>query len=102
MIPEETAQSGQRRMDSTRVSADQLFNELLENTNLEEEVEEANERDEVGLALYVGKDGSTTLGSRNAKSVVTGRSRGMSSGNASSKSSSSSSNSNCNSIMFSI
>lgn len=49
--------------DSTRVSADQLVNELLQNTNLEDSNEQG-----VGLALYVGKDGSATLGSRHAKS----------------------------------
>ena len=51
----------QNRMDSTRVSADQLINELLEATNLEGE-DDCPEG--VGLELYVGKDGSTTLGSR--------------------------------------
>jgi hypothetical protein len=53
------------RMDSTRVSADQLINELLEATNLEAD-EECNEQ--MGLELYVGRDGTTTLGSRNIKS----------------------------------
>lgn len=54
----------QNRMDSTRVSADQLINELLEATNLEGDDECA---EQMGLELYVGKDGSTTLGSRLAK-----------------------------------
>lgn len=51
----------QNRMDSTRVSADQLINELLEATNLEGDDDCA---EQMGLELYVGKDGSTTLGSR--------------------------------------
>ncbi|CAG2108305.1 unnamed protein product [Medioppia subpectinata] len=56
--------SRQGRMDSTRVSADRLINELLEATNLEGDGEDEECNESVGLELFVGKDGSTTLGTK--------------------------------------
>ncbi|XP_054156752.1 uncharacterized protein LOC128955135 [Oppia nitens] len=55
----------QSRMDSTRMSADRLIDKLLAESNLDGD-EEYNES--VGLELIVGKDGTTTLGTRHGNS----------------------------------
>ena len=54
------------RIDSTRVNTEDLIRDLVA-TNLAqtcEDVGEDNEPEECGLQLYVGKDGTATLGSR--------------------------------------
>ncbi|CAG2162724.1 unnamed protein product [Oppiella nova] len=61
----------QSRMDSTRVSADRLINELLEQTNLEGDGDEEC-HESVGLELFVAKDGSTTLGTRHGTKQTAG------------------------------
>lgn len=50
------------RVDSTRVGANDLVDELFQEFKNEETTGE--EEEEVGLQLYVGKDGTATLGSR--------------------------------------
>ena len=56
----------ENRVDATRVNVEDVIQELvtanLAQTN--EEVDEENEPEECGLQLYVGKDGTATLGSR--------------------------------------
>ncbi|RWS30417.1 hypothetical protein B4U80_11308 [Leptotrombidium deliense] len=57
----------ENRVDSTRVNAEQLITEFL-STKLKETDEcDGQEDGECGLQLYVGKDGTATLGSRTAK-----------------------------------
>ena len=54
------------RVDATRVNVEDVIKELVA-TNLaqtSENVGEDNEPEECGLQLYVGKDGTATLGSR--------------------------------------
>jgi hypothetical protein len=54
----------ERRVDATRVDADELINELMASNLKETEETLTTEEDGVGLQLYVGKDGTATLGSR--------------------------------------
>ncbi|KAH9398220.1 hypothetical protein TYRP_019229 [Tyrophagus putrescentiae] len=73
--------SSKAAIDSTRVSADQLVQQLLADNKLAEALtEESPIFDDAasglyglgggGLALYVGKDGSATIGSRTARQVA--------------------------------
>lgn len=50
----------EHRMDSTRVNADQLIEDLIRDTNLEDE---ATEGSSPGLQLFIGKDGVPALSS---------------------------------------
>lgn len=54
----------ERRVDATRVDADELINELMATNLKDTDGVETTEEDGVGLQLYVGKDGTATLGSR--------------------------------------
>lgn len=63
-IPEEQKES---RVDSTRVDADELINELIEATNLD--ADESSETS--GLQLYIAKDGTAALGSHELKARMT-------------------------------
>ncbi|RWS05988.1 hypothetical protein B4U79_12874 [Dinothrombium tinctorium] len=70
---------GENRVDSTRVNAEQLITEFL-STNLKETDEgECQDESEVGLQLFVGKDGTATLGSRHAKSTSNSKKNGSAS-----------------------
>lgn len=66
---DELYMSGKKAIDSTRVSADQLVQELLQNNKLVESALEEPFMDDSngGLQLYVGRDGSATIGSRTSK-----------------------------------
>src|SRR5699024_11034667 len=73
--------SSKAAIDSTRVSADQLVQQLLADNKLAEALSEEAPFGEDGsalgglgggLALYVGKDGSATIGSRTARQVAAG------------------------------
>lgn len=76
-ITGEQLASSKAAIDSTRVSADQLVQQLLADNKLAEALsEESPFGDDSaggeggGLALYVGKDGSATIGSRSARQVA--------------------------------
>ncbi|XP_067129872.1 early estrogen-induced gene 1 protein [Centruroides vittatus] len=55
----------ENRMDSTRVDPDLLTDELIEATNLEEDLSPETS----GLRLYINKDGTAALGSHDPKST---------------------------------
>lgn len=60
--------TGKKLIDSTRVSADQLVQELLQSNKLVESAEEPFMNDpNGGLELYVSRDGSATIGSRQSR-----------------------------------
>jgi hypothetical protein len=61
------------RVDETRVDADQIIKELVSANLAETDEAELQEDQDVGLQLYVGKDGTATLGSRSAKSSTGSR-----------------------------
>lgn len=63
--------SSKKAIDMTRVSADQLVQELLENNKLEEAFEQSpfmcGDSNGGGLELIVSRDGSATIGSRQSR-----------------------------------
>lgn len=77
-ITGEQLASSKAAIDSTRVSADQLVQQLLADNKLAEALSEESPcfgddsagGEGGGLALYVGKDGSATIGSRSARQVA--------------------------------
>lgn len=60
----EATSSIEQRVDSTRVDADELIDELIKNTDFA--VDDSTEG--AGLQLYIGKDGATVLGSQRSHS----------------------------------
>lgn len=52
------------RVENTRVNPDSLIDELLAQTNLKQAVEDSAESS--GLQLYISRDGTAELGSRQA------------------------------------
>ena len=57
------AESAVNRVDATRINAEDVIQELLD-INLAQATTEEENPDDVGLEIYVGKDGTATLGSR--------------------------------------
>lgn len=64
----------ENRMDSTRVDPEKLTDELIQATNLEEDLSTETS----GLRLYINKDGTAALGSQDQKSMNINNSYGHS------------------------
>lgn len=63
-------EEAESRVDSTRVNAEQLIDELLSKETADASNQQLVQDNEVGLELFVSKDGTATLGSRDVKSKV--------------------------------
>ncbi|XP_071948249.1 early estrogen-induced gene 1 protein-like [Antedon mediterranea] len=62
--PEESQQ--QKRVDDTRVDADEIVKDIISTQNFDNK-EEEGVSEEIGLHLFIAKDGSTALGSKRLK-----------------------------------
>lgn len=62
--PPTTADPVESRVDSTRVDNEEIINRLMESNVIVSSENDCVDGDEQGLQLFVGKDGSATLGSR--------------------------------------